>query len=140
MMDAPTRCTCTDRSRHIAVDEISIVLSCVSCGGWSVIFTDSIDGCMEILRTLKADRYRAMGEIHPPGKAVVTTCADCGGAGCRHCDGSGKALWKACPRCGDIGFDFVNRTSPDRGMICRLGCGHKWAADDPRWLAQEIPA
>jgi hypothetical protein len=43
-------------------------------------------------------------------------------------------VWKACPKCGDIGVDFINGRNETDGMVCRIGCGFKWAADDPRWL------
>ena len=139
-MDALTNCSCTADGRVITGDDVSVVLSCASCGGWAVVITDFIDGCIDALTKIKADCYRAIGEVQPPGKAVITTCQDCGGAGCGHCGSTGRTLWKACPRCGDIGFDFINGRDQDQGMICRLGCGYKWAADDPRWLAQRIPA
>ena len=137
-MDALTNCSCTADGRVITGDDVSVVLSCASCGGWAVVITDFIDGCIDALTKIKADCYRAIGEVQPPGKAVITTCQDCGGAGCGHCGSTGRTLWKACPRCGDIGFDFINGRDQDQGMICRLGCGYKWSADDPRWLAQRI--
>jgi hypothetical protein len=63
-MDALTNCSCTADGRTITGDDVSVVLSCASCGGWAVVITDLIDG-------------------------------------------------------------------QDQGMICRLGCGYKWSADDP---------
>jgi AAA domain len=41
------------------------------------------------------------------------------------------ALMRACPKCGDIGFDFVNGCNDEAGMWCRLACEFKWPADGP---------
>ena len=77
--------------------------------------------------------------IAPPGRAQIARCPDCRGGGCSDCKGTGKVLWRACPKCGDIGFDFINGRTEQDGMVCRLGCGHRWTADDPGWLAQRLP-
>jgi hypothetical protein len=139
-MDALTNCNCPAEGRAITCDDVSVVLSCASCGGWAVVITDSIDGCIDALTKIKADCYRALGDIAPPGRAVIASCPDCAGAGCGHCHGTGMTLRKACPRCGDIGFDYLHGHDQDQGMICRIACGLKWSADDPRWLAQHIPS
>jgi hypothetical protein len=139
-VDAPSNCTCRPDSRTITADEVSIVLSCAACGGWAVIITDHIDGCAAALTKIKAEFYRGLGEIAPPGKGIIATCRDCAGPGCDLCHGTGRRLWKACPRCGDIGFDFINGHDGGQGMVCRIGCGYRWSADDPRWLAQRLPA
>ena len=49
-------------------------------------------------------------------------------------------LWRVCPKCADIGFDFINGVDEAEGMVCRVSCGFKWAADDLRSLAQRLPA
>jgi hypothetical protein len=77
----------------------------------------------------------------PPGKATIMRCGSCtggqsGGRRCSECGGTGRQLWKACPRCGDIGYD---RIGPGR-YACRLGCGHAWTEDDPGWQAQRMPS
>ncbi|MHB1430527.1 MAG: hypothetical protein ACYCVZ_00190 [Streptosporangiaceae bacterium] len=82
---------------------------------------------------------QAVTSAKPPGAAKISKCPDCQGAGCEDCDHTGKILWKACPRCGDTAWDYVNGYSEDAGMICRLGCGHRWTADDGEWLAQVLP-
>jgi hypothetical protein len=133
-MDALTDCSCPAEGSAITGDDVSVVLSCASCGGWAVVITDSIDA----LTKIKADCYRAIGDVAPLGKAVMAACPDCSGSGCSHWHSTGKTLRKACPRCGDIGFDYRSGHDQDQGMICRLGCGYKWSADDPRWLAQRI--
>jgi hypothetical protein len=80
--------------------------------------------------------------LNPPGKAVVTRCGACSGAGvdgssrCRDCDGTGKMLYRACPRCGDIGFDKM----PDGTFACRISCGYRWTAEDPGWVIQYLPS
>ena len=47
--------------------------------------------------------------VAAPGRAQVKTCPDCAagvdsdGDTCLECDGTGRQLWRACPRCGDTG-------------------------------------
>lgn len=82
------------------------------------------------------------GTITPPGKARIMTCPECaGGHGqhCAACDDHGKIVIRACPRCGDIGWDYVNGTDDRDGMACRINCGHTWTAADPGWCAQVLP-
>ena len=76
----------------------------------------------------------------PPGAAKISRCPDCQGLGCEDCNYTGKILWKACPRCRDTAWDYINSYDDAQGMICRIGCGHRWPADDPEWLAQVLPA
>jgi len=77
--------------------------------------------------------------LTPPGMAMIMDCPDCDGAGCSDCKGTGKELWRGCPECGDVGWDFVAGDQTERsGMICRLGCGARWSADDPRWVIQHL--
>jgi hypothetical protein len=76
----------------------------------------------------------------PPGRAIPETCADCQGRGCDYCDGRGRILYRACPRCGDVAWDLVNGRDEAAGMACRIGCGYRWAADDPGWLLQRLPS
>jgi predicted nucleic acid-binding Zn-ribbon protein len=61
------------------------------------------------------------------------------GGECLGCDGAGRQITHACPKCGNVGFDYVNGYSADAGMIDRIGCGHRWTADDSAWLAQRLP-
>ena len=83
--------------------------------------------------------------LRPPGRAQVEPCPDCRegrddhGNHCTECAGAGCQIWKACPRCGDIGFDYLNGHNDTGGMHCRLGCGHQWTAQDPAWLIQHLP-
>lgn len=83
--------------------------------------------------------------VEPPGRAVLERCPDCvngiaGGERCTSCEGTGIQVMRACPVCGDVAFDYVNGCDQDAGMVCRLGCGHRWTADDPAWQAQRVPA
>lgn len=87
--------------------------------------------------------YRGQSPVpptQPPGRGIVSLCPDCSGAGCRHCESAGKLLMRACPRCGDPAWDFVNERNEDGGMRCRMGCGYRWAPDDPGWLLQRLQA
>jgi hypothetical protein len=81
-------------------------------------------------------------QIGPPGRARITRCGGCSGRGwygrgyeCPDCEGTGWQLWKACPRCGDIGWDRVG----DGQYACRISCGYRWGEDDPAWQAQRLP-
>ena len=81
--------------------------------------------------------------IAPPGKARVMTCPECKGArepDCVSCHGNGRLLIRAYPQCGDIGWDYVNGNDDRGGMACRISCGYTWAAADPAWAAQVLPA
>ena len=81
--------------------------------------------------------------ITPPGKARIMTCPECKGAGrkdCIGCRGAGRLVIRACPLCGDIGWDYVNGVDDRDGMACRIDCGYRWTADDPGWRAQVLPA
>ena len=80
--------------------------------------------------------------VTPPGKARVVPCPECreeGGRSCYECHGHGIRLQRACPLCGDLGWDYVNGTDEMAGMACRLSCGYRWSADDPGWRAQVLP-
>jgi hypothetical protein len=75
----------------------------------------------------------------PPGRAQITQCPDCHGSpgsDCPECDGTGKILYRACPRCGDIAWDYI---SDRQEMACRISCGCRWTADDPGWQIQRLP-
>jgi hypothetical protein len=81
-------------------------------------------------------------QIAPPGRARITRCGTCEGRGrfrsgdeCYDCEGTTWQLWKACPRCGDIGWDRL----ADGQYACRISCGYRWGEDDPGWLAQRLP-
>jgi hypothetical protein len=84
--------------------------------------------------------------VTPPGRARVESCPDCtagvdaDGDTCRECDGTRKQLWRACPRCGDTAFEYINGHGETDGMRCALGCGSEWAADDPSWTIQRLPS
>jgi len=87
--------------------------------------------------------YRGQSPVPPaapPGRAIPETCADCQGRGCDYCDGRGQILYRACPRCGDVAWDFVNGRDEAAGRVCRIGCGYQWTADDPGWLLQRLPS
>ncbi len=85
----------------------------------------------------------------PPGKAVIRHCQACDGRGhhsyqgntyqCRDCEGRGRALWRACPNCSAIDWDFLNGRTEEGGMACRVGCGYVWRADHPAWVVQHWP-
>ena len=80
--------------------------------------------------------------VTPPGKARIVPCPDCqgvSGLSCYECHGHGKLLMRACPLCGDLGWDYVNGTDDRDGMACQLGCGYRWMSDDPGWQAQNWP-
>ncbi len=60
--------------------------------------------------------------ITPLGKARVMSCPECKGArmsACPACRGEGKLLVRACPLCGDLGWDYVNGIDDREGMACR---------------------
>lgn len=77
------------------------------------------------------------------GKAKPSRCHECSGTGtcgcqapgCCGCSGCGYFLWKACPNCGDIGWDGLGN-----GMYaCRISCGFRWTEDHPGWQIQRLP-
>ena len=79
----------------------------------------------------------------PPGRAIIMRCGECGATGqysgggpCLGCQGTGKQLWRACPACGDIGYDRL----ADGTYACRISCGYRWTEDHPGWQAQRLPA
>jgi len=81
-------------------------------------------------------------EVMPPGKAHIMPCPDCRGStgqSCYVCHGTGSILMRACPLCGDPGWDYTNGLDDHDGMACRLGCGYQWSATDPGWRAQVMP-
>ena len=134
-------CTCPGpvEEKRPAVTNAILVYTCGQCGGGLAGVADYLHGIEQRVAELKADLYQTLGEIPAPGKAVVTACESCAGLGCRQCNETGKQLLKACPKCGDVGFDFINGRNEADGMVCRIGCGFRWAGDDPRWLAQRLP-
>src|SRR6266436_6521532 len=72
--------------------------------------------------------------ISPPGKGIIVTCPECNGVPgrrCHECEGNGRYVMRACPLCGDPGWDYVNGTDDRQGMACRISCGYRWAAGDP---------
>ena len=79
-----------------------------------------------------------------PGRALIAPCSTCQRSGrvdgypCYDCEGTGFMVWKACPRCGDQGFRFVNSRNDREGCTC-LACGASWRRDDEDWLAQRVP-
>ena len=125
--------------KPVALSNAILTYCCPHCGGGLASVSDYLHGIMQRVERLKADLYQVLGEVPPAGKACVMTCSACGGRGCSDCGNTGKVLWRACPKCGDIGFDYLNGSNEADGTVCRTGCGFKWAADDPRWLAQRLP-
>jgi hypothetical protein len=77
-----------------------------------------------------------------PGLAQIEDCPDCNeridpdGDPCASCNATGSQIWRACPRCGDLAFDYVNGHDETAGMRCSLSCGYHWSPVDPGWLAQ----
>jgi hypothetical protein len=134
-------CSCPGRpeEKPVALSCAILTYCCPQCGGGVASVSDYLHGIIQQVEKLRTDLYEVLGDVPPPGKATITTCSACDGRGCNDCDGSGKALWRACPKCGDVGFDYINGVDDADGMVCRIGCGFKWAADDPRWLAQRLP-
>jgi hypothetical protein len=47
-------------------------------------------------------------------------------------------IQRACPLCGDHGWDYINGIDDREGMACRIGCGNQWAANNPGWQAQRL--
>src|SRR6266568_1052174 len=79
----------------------------------------------------------------PPGKGTIVTCPECKGAAgmpCHECQGEGRYVIRACPLCGDPGWDYLNGVNDRDGMACRINCGYTWTAEDPGWRAQVLPA
>lgn len=81
--------------------------------------------------------------ISSPGLAQLRPCPDCQGKigqQCYECRGRGVILMRACPACGNAGWDYANGIDDRDGMTCTSGCGHRWTASDPAWLAQTLAA
>ncbi len=83
--------------------------------------------------------------IAAPGKAIIERCPDCadgadgagyGGQPCGFCAGTGRQLWKACPRCGDTA---MWTWAADRKSAHCSACSASWQADHPGWIAQRLP-
>src|SRR5512135_2977261 len=80
-------------------------------------------------------------QIAPPGQATITRCGTCGSTGrlgaheCYSCGGTRWQLWRACPACGDIGYDRVGAGE----YACRISCDYRWTEDHPGWQAQRLP-
>ena len=134
-------CSCPGRpeEKPVALSNAILTYCCSQCGGGVASVSNYLHDIMLQVERLKADLYEVLGAVPPPGKATVLTCSACDGRGCNQCGNTGKVLWRACPKCGDIGFDYLNGRDETDDMACRNGCGFKWAADDPRWLAQRLP-
>ena len=80
--------------------------------------------------------------VPPPGKGIIMACPECKGAAgrrCHECQGNGRYIMRACPLCGDPGWDYLNGTDDRDGMACRISCGYQWTANDPDWCAQVLP-
>ena len=135
-------CSCPEPigGRPVSLSSAILTYCCPQCGGGVAAISDWLHGITQLVEQMKADLYEALGDVTPPGRAIIMTCSECEGRGCEQCGQSGQELWRACPKCGDIGFDFINGQNDADGMACRIGCGFKWAADDPRWLVQRLPA
>lgn len=134
-------CSCPGRpeDKPVALTNAILTFCCARCGGGLASVAGYLHAITLQVEKLRADLYQALGDVPAPGKAVIAACSECRGQGCTDCGNVGKVLWRACPKCGDTGFDFVNGRGDTDGMICRIGCGFSWAADDPRWLAQRLP-
>jgi hypothetical protein len=134
-------CSCPGQpaDKPVALSNAILTYCCPHCGGGVASVSDYLHGIMLQVERLKSDLYEVLGNVALPGRAVISDCSACRGRGCADCGGSGKVLWRACPKCGDIGFDYLNGRDEADGMVCQVGCGFKWAADDPRWLAQRLP-
>jgi len=71
----------------------------------------------------------------------MEVCPDCTGGvdpdgdRCVSCNGTGCQIWRACPQCGDLAFDYINGHDETAGMRCSLG--YHWTANNPGWLAQQ---
>lgn len=79
--------------------------------------------------------------VTPPGKARITLCPEChgqAGRSCYECHGEGVLLQRACPLCGNVGWDYINGQDEHAGMVCRMGCGYRWSDDNPGWCAQVL--
>ena len=93
-----------------------------------------------------------------PGRAVVAPCSTCKRSGrldgypCYDCEGTGWMVWKACPKCGDQGFRFVNGRNDRDGCAClrvalpgdgmtragwRSGCRTSWSLKQGSYLARQ---
>lgn len=133
-------CSCPGRpeEKPVALSNAVLTCCCPRCGGGLASVSDCLHGITHRVAQLKADLYEVLGDVPPPGKAVITTCSACNGRGCHDCGSSGKILWRVCPKCGDIGFDYLNGRDDADGMVCRVSSGFKWAAEDPRWLTQRV--
>jgi hypothetical protein len=63
-------------------------------------------------------------------------CKGTPGLDCPECEGTGKIIYRTCPRCGDIAWDYINDR---REMVGRISFGYQWTANDPGWLLQQLP-
>ena len=81
--------------------------------------------------------------LPPPGRAHVERCPDCrtrADPDCPDCEGTGLIIYRACPRCGDIGRAYRDGRNEKGAMVCQLGCGYAWTVDYPGWAIQQRPA
>ena len=82
--------------------------------------SDYVHGLEQYLAALKADLHQQLGKVQAPGKALITSCPACNGEHCRDCEDTGLVLMKACPNCGDVGFDVINGQNDHAEMVCGL--------------------
>jgi hypothetical protein len=83
------------------------------------------------------------GDHHPTGQGPHCPVPDCHGVpgqDCLECCGEGSFIRRACPLCGDPGWDYVNGTDDRDGMACRISCGCHWTSDAPGWRGQVLPS
>src|SRR5260370_21732410 len=98
--------------------------------------------CLLVMPGNSGEVIRVAETIPPPGKARIVHCPECKGVPgrpCHYCQGAGWHVMRACPLCGDVGWDYANGNDDRQGMACRISCGYTWTADHPGWRAQVLP-
>ena len=93
-------CSCPGRpeEKPVALSNAILTYCCPHCGGGVASVSDYLHGIMLQVEQLRADLYEVLGDVPPPGKAMITTCSVCDGRGCSDCDGSGKTALAGLPQ------------------------------------------
>jgi hypothetical protein len=138
-----TRCACDDVQEQVTdLENVILTERCARCGGTARTRAMSVYEAAAHLQAMISDLQRSLGQVPPPGRALVTEggCPLCSGRGCPGCAGTGRFVMHRCIHndCDGLVVSAVNGRDETDGLSC-LTCHFTWAASDRRWTAQRTP-